>query len=378
MKSINLLIKPASSLCNLRCRYCFYEDEAQNRIQHSMGVMPESLADTLIERVFSEMDTDGAVSFAFQGGEPTVAGLPFFRHFVKTVRQKKPAGVRVSFAIQTNGTLLNDEWAEFLQQAHFLVGLSVDGFRNVHDTHRVDVSGCGTWKKVVAAKKLLEKHGVEHNALCVVTGQCAEDPEKVYRNLKVLGFRYIQFIACLDPIGHAHGQEPWSLTPERYGQFLCRVFPLWYQDWKSGNYCSVRLFEDFVHILLGDNASTCATCGKCGAYLVVEGDGSVYPCDFFVLDDWKIGNFRDMTVSQMLQSQTALDFLQWGTVKPPECAACPYGKICNGGCKNDWTSGDAAPHNYYCAAFQMLLDSALPQICEIADAERIARQNHFL
>lgn len=376
MKSINLLIKPASSLCNLRCRYCFYEDEAQNRLQRSMGVMPPHLAHTLIEKVFSAIDPDGMVSFAFQGGEPAVAGLPFFRDFVQTVCRKKPAGVQVSFAIQTNGTLLNEEWAQFLHQEHFLVGLSIDGFRAVHDTYRVDPEGTGTWKQVVAAKRLLEKYNVEHNALCVVTGQCAEYPEKAYKNLKTLGFRYIQFIACLDPIGHGHGQEPWSLSPEQYGQFLCRTFDLWYQDWRCGNYHSVRLFEDFVHILLGDNASTCATCGKCGAYLVVEGDGSVYPCDFFVLDSWKIGNIQEHSISELLQSTAMARFLQWGREKPPECSSCPYGSICNGGCKNDWTGSDDGSHNYCCTAFRMLLDYALPKMQEIANAERAERQRH--
>ena len=378
MKNVNLLIKPASSLCNLRCEYCFYEDEAQNRTQRSMGVMKEELADELIRQVFEAVDPDGAVSFAFQGGEPTVAGLPYFRHFAEKVKQHRPPRVRVSFAIQTNGTLLNEDWAQFLKAEGFLVGLSVDGFREAHEAHRVDAEGNGTWKRVLTAKALLDQYAVDYNALCVVTGHCARHPEKAYGSLKNLGFRYIQFIACMDPIGHDRGQEPWSLTPERYGRFLCRVFDLWYRDWVQGNYRSIRLFEDYVHVLLGDGASTCATCGKCGSYLVLEGDGSAYPCDFFVLDHWKIGSIGEMTIADMAASEKTAAFLHWGSVKPVECAACPYRTLCNGGCKNDWYTDETGPHNYFCNSFRELLDHALPRLQQIARAELAAKRQHRL
>lgn len=374
MKHINLLIKPASSLCNLRCKYCFYEDEAQNRSQASMGIMGEELAGLLIRRVFDAVEPGGTVSFAFQGGEPTVAGLPFFRHFVASVREHNFANIPVSYAIQTNGTLLDEDWAEFLRANGFLVGLSLDGFRDAHDCHRVDANGNGTWKRVLTAKRLLDQYGVQYNALCVVTKRCAQDPEKAYKSLKNLGFRYIQFIACLDPIGHARGQEPWSLTPEAYGRFLCRVFDLWYQDWAAGDYHSVRLFDDYIHILLGDGASTCAACGQCGAYFVVEGDGSVYPCDFYALDAWRMGNIRESTLCELAGSGTVKKFLAWGAEKPVPCRSCPYGAVCNGGCKNDWFADSDGSRNYYCASFKMLLSYALPRMRRIAQAERLARR----
>jgi len=376
MRFVNLLIKPASSLCNLRCKYCFYEDEAQNRTQHSMGVMGEEMANLLIDQVFEAVDDDGFVSFAFQGGEPTVAGLPFFRHFTEKVRNTKPSNVRISYAIQTNGTLLDSDWAEFLKAEGFLVGLSLDGFREAHELHRVDANGNGTWKRILAAQRLLDTYKVDYNALCVVTGRCARSPEQAYKSLKNLGFRFIQFIACLDPIGHERGQEPWSLTPEAYGKFLCRVFDLWYQDWLAGDYHSVRLFDDYIHILLGDGASTCATCGRCGAYLVVEGDGSVYPCDFYVLDEWKLGNLRENSVSEIAKAEKTAEFLRWGTDKPKECIRCPYRRICNGGCKNDWFTDAEGTHNYFCKSFQTLLAYALPRMQSIAQAELAARRKH--
>lgn len=391
MRSLSFLIKPASSICNLRCKYCFYADEAENRMRPSAGVMTEATADLLLDEAYSTIDRNGYISFMFQGGEPTAAGLPFFRHFAAKAREKKPPRVQISFAIQTNGTLLNDEWAEFLREEGFLVGLSIDGFKDAHDLYRLDAAGKGTWNRVLRASQLLTKHHVEYNALCVVTGRVARSPELTYRTLKKLGFRYMQFIACLDPIGpesgqdpsdtecrnalieHIRGEEPYSLTPAAYGTFLCDLFDLWYRDWQNGDYHSVRLFEDYVHILLGDNASTCATCGRCGSYLVVEGDGSLYPCDFFALDKWLIGKLGDKPLTELADGEVARAFLQWGTEKPAECTTCRYSGICNGGCKNDWFADESGVHNYYCSAFTALLDHAIDRMQKIALAERRMR-----
>lgn len=373
MKTVTLLIKPASSLCNLCCRYCFYEEEARNRSLCSPGVMSDALVETLLRKVFDAVDPHGLVSFAFQGGEPSLAGLPFFQRFTGLVKAFRPAGVRVQFSIQTNGTLLTGEWAGFFRAEGFLVGLSLDGFRDNHEANRVDAQGNSTWKKVLHAKKLLEQYGVPYNILCVVTGPCARHPDLAYSSLKKLGVSFLQFIACLDPLDQPRGSQPWSLSPDGYGNFLCRVFDLWYQDWSAGSYHSVRLFEDYVHILLGDSASTCATCGRCGAYLVIEGDGSVYPCDFFALDPWRMGSIQENTLAQLADSAASRAFLRQSAAKPAECASCPYGKLCRGGCPRDWFYDEAGPHNFYCASFKMLLDHGLPRMAAIANAEAAAR-----
>ena len=370
MRAINLLIKPASSLCNLRCRYCFYADEAQRRQQASMGVMSAQTAALLLGEAYRAVDPGGSVSFAFQGGEPTVAGLDFFRSFTARAGELKPPGVGISFSMQTNGTLLDDEWARFFRDEGFLVGISLDGFPDLHNAHRIDAEGKGSWNRAVRNAALLQKTGVAVNALCVVTAQCARSPQKAYENLKKLGFDYIQFIACLDPIGAERGGEPWSLKPEAYGQFLCRLFDLWYRDWEQGKYHSIRLFDDYIHLLLGDGGSTCATCGSCGAYFVVEADGSVYPCDFFALDEWRLGKLGEQSLEEMAENETAKRFLAWGREKPPECASCPWKSLCNGGCKNDWTQG----HNFYCEAFRMLFAYAYERMRVIAGAELRQRQ----
>lgn len=373
MRFVNFLVKPASSACSLRCRYCFYEAESENRAVKNTGIMQPQTVERLLSDGFALAEPGGMVQFAFQGGEPTIAGLEFFRNFVSRSRALCPAGVNVSFAIQTNGILLDEEWTAFLKKEDFLVGLSLDGYRDLHDLHRVDARGRGTWHEVRRRLLLLQRHDVRVNALCVVTAQCAHHPQKVYNELKKLGVRYMQFIPCLDPMGRERGGQPFSLTPQSYGSFLCSLFDLWYGDWLKGNYHSVRLFDDYVNLALGSPCSTCATCGQCGGYFVVEGDGSVYPCDFYAVDEWCMGRLGEIPLSAMADSETAVRFLRRGQQKPAECAACRWRSLCGGGCPNDRIETRDGTHNYYCSAFKTFFSHAAPALARIAAAERRAR-----
>ncbi len=373
MQYVNFLVKPASSLCNMRCRYCFYEDEAANRAQASMGVMSAQTAELLIRQALETVDFNGQISFAFQGGEPTVAGLGFFQNFVETVRRLNTRRIPVSYSIQTNGLALDGDWAEFLAKNRFLVGLSLDGDKAIHDEFRVDAAGKGTWARVQKNLALLQKAGVECNLLCVVTRRCAKSAVRVYHALQKTGIRYLQFIPCLDPLGEPRGQRPWSLTPEDYGAFLCALFDEWYRDWEAGRYTSVRLFDDYVHLAMGLPAGTCATSGSCGAYFVVEADGGVYPCDFYVLDQWKLGDLKDTPLAAMGKSERAKRFLADGLEHPAPCAACRRQSLCFGGCKRDWTTdAEGQKQNYYCPSFQRFFAHAEPRLRLIADAERRA------
>lgn len=369
MKYINYLIKPASSLCNLRCKYCFYEDEANNRSCKSMGVMKPEIVDVLLEKAFESIDKNGMIGFAFQGGEPTLAGFDFFKDFVIKTKALCPKDVRVNFSIQTNGILIDEEWAEFFKNENFLVGISIDGYKDLHNINRVDVSNEGTWNKVTKALAILQRYNVDVNALCVVTEKCAKSPDKVYNSMKKIGLRFVQFIACLDPKEVARGEMPYSLNPKTYGNFLCRIFDLWYNDWLNGDYVSVRLFEDYVHILLGDSSSTCATCGRCGTYFVVEGDGSVYPCDFYAYDEWCMGNIREDSLTDMLDSEPFRNFFEGGSCKPAECDECSWKNICNGGCKNDWVYSCNEAHNYFCVSLRKFFDYAGSRLIQVAQAE---------
>lgn len=370
MKYINFLIKPASSLCQLRCRYCFYEDIAEKREQASMGIMSRETAHLLIDRAYETSEPGGMIGFAFQGGEPTLAGLDFFRDFADYAIAHKPVAVNISFSIQTNGMVIDTEWAEFFRKHNFLVGISIDGSKDLHDAYRLDASGKETFNRVKKGLEALKKQGCMYNALCVVTAQCARGAQKAYEGLKKLGVEYMQFISCLDPIGVERGTLKHSLTSEAYGKFLCTLFDMWFDDWQKGRYRSVRLFDDHVNMLAGRSAGTCSTCGKCGSYFVVEGDGSVYPCDFFVLDEWKMGSLAESTLEELAKSDAAKRFLEWGREKPAECAVCPWKRLCNGGCKNDWVyDKDGLPHNYFCGGFRQYFEYAAPRLSMMARAE---------
>ena len=365
MKAVTFLVKPASGLCNMRCRYCFYHDISEIREVKSMGIMSESTAEALIRKAFDAVDPGGFVQFTFQGGEPTMAGLDFFRSFLKLEAAYRKKGVTVGHAIQTNGLCIDEAWAAFLKQNGFLVGISIDGNQAIHDTFRVDASRCGTWNRVVEALAALDKHGVETNILCVVSGAVAKNPQKVYASLRKLGNHPMQFIPCLDPLEAQRGEEAYSLKPEAYGKFLRSLFDCWYRDWKCGNYVSIRTFDDYLRILMGMPPSTCAASGACGSYLVVEGDGSLYPCDFYVLDEWKIGRIHEMTIPEAFAAPAAIRFLREGALRPEPCRSCRCYPICRGGCKRDWT---ARHSNYYCTSFRSFFDYALPRLQEMARA----------
>lgn len=214
MPPINILIKPASSACNMACSYCFYQDVAQHREQAFEGML--SLAD--MERVIQAgMEyAEHICSFAFQGGEPTLAGLDFYRRVVELQQKYARPGVTVRNAIQTNGMLVDEEWARFFAQQHFLVGLSLDGPADLHNLNRRDAAGEGTFNRVLRAAQLMDKHGVEFNILCVVTGRNARSVEKIYRFYRKQGFRWLQFIPCLEPMEQQRGEEKYHLSAEGY------------------------------------------------------------------------------------------------------------------------------------------------------------------
>lgn len=363
MRSVTFLIKPASSLCDMRCRYCFYHDISDIRQVKSMGLMSEDTAQALIQAAFAAVESDGDVQFTFQGGEPTLAGLEFFRRFMELEALYGSKKVTTHHAIQTNGLHLDDAWATFLKEHNFLVGVSIDGNQTIHDSFRLDAAGKGTWDRVTAALALLDRYGVETNLLCVVSATVAKNPQKVYAALRALGDHPLQFIPCLDPLEAQRGSEKYSLKPENYGRFLCNLFDCWYRDWKAGNYISIRTFDDYLRILMRRPPSTCAAAGACGSYLVAEGDGSLYPCDFYVLDEWRIGNIREMSVEEALAAPASVRFVREGAQRPENCKSCAYFPICRGGCKRDWTH---QRNNYYCTSFKAFFDYALPRLREMA------------
>ena len=263
MQSITLLIKPASGACDHRCRYCFYHDVAAHRSSPNRGMMTLETLDVLLERAFET----GArqVALAWQGGEPTLAGLPFFEAMVQRVKEKQPPGVTVTQALQTHGGGMDDAWCAFFKREHFLVGLSLDGPKELHDALRPDAQGRGTHASAMEAARKMTKHGVDFNILTVVNGFNARHGEKLYKFFARNNFKYLQFIPCLEPLEGPSG-EPFTLTAEGYGKFLIDIYRLWERDFKVGNYVSIRHIDNAIRILAGYPSEECGTQGRCALY----------------------------------------------------------------------------------------------------------------
>ncbi len=367
MDAVYMLIKPVSGACNLACKYCFYQDVMEKRSEKNLGIMDDQTRDALIEKAIGE--SEKAVSFAFQGGEPTLAGLDFYKAFVKKARSCKKPGMRIFYSIQTNGMVLDKAWARFFKENGFLVGLSLDGDKACHDEMRVDIGGKGSFLTVSKSASLLSREGVDFNILCVVTSNTARRARAVYSYFKKQGYPYIQYIPCLDPFDVEHGSQPFSLTPQKYGTFLKTTFDAWYDDLVKGEYVSIRYFDDLVNVLAGKGSSSCALLGTCGSYFVIEADGGVYPCDFYVLDEWRMGNIRELSFLKLFETKAYKEFLRRGDRRPEKCEGCVYQPVCGGGCQRDriWEEGQV--RHVYCDTLRSFFEYAMPRLSEIARME---------
>lgn len=365
MPPINILIKPASSNCNLNCKYCFYYDVAENREVKNFGIMSFDTLEVLVKKAFDY--GEHFVGFAFQGGEPTLAGLDFYRKLIEFQKKYNTKKIRVSNSIQTNGTLINNEWAKFLSENNFLVGLSLDGPKEIHDINRIDKKGSGSFVKIEKAIDLFDKYKVEYNILCVVTKLVARHVDKVYRYYSKKGFQYLQFIPCLDELGIEPGKNPYSLTPEAYGDFLKKLFDLWYRDFMSGKRVSIRMFDNIAQMLAGYPPEACDMKGCCSANLVVESDGSIYPCDFYVVNEWVMGKIQDSSILELVQSDNAKAFVDNSIGIPDKCRSCEYLSVCRGGCRRHYepVSEKSLGGNYFCNSYKEFYQYALPRFYEI-------------
>jgi uncharacterized protein len=340
MKHLSLLIKPASSLCNMRCRYCFYADVGAHRSMPSYGLMQAETARSVIDNTFKDLAGGDEVTFAFQGGEPSLAGLKWFEDFTAHVALAGRGDIVVRYAFQTNGLLLDRDWAAFFKKHNFLVGLSLDGSRGLHDRNRLDAEGRGSWERVMGVKRLLDENQVDYNILCVLTNELAGESEKIWGFILRERIDYIQFIPCLEGLpGESPAEEAergQGLRPPRFAQFYSRLFSLWLKELEGGHYVSVKLFDDTANYFFKGIVSSCGINGRCSPQFVVEADGGVYPCDFYVLDPYKTGNLSRQGPEEIFNSPVTRAFLEEGkTGEAPAriCGVCPYQDLCRGGCK---------------------------------------------
>lgn len=407
MEHLTILIKPASSLCNMRCRYCFYSSIADIRENASYGIMSEETADNIIKKA---LQSSSSVSFAFQGGEPTIAGLGFFRTFVEKVKEyntgnaiikatasnagnasnssnsantgnssnsantgnsdnQASKGIKnVFYSMQTNGLNIDEEFAAFLKVNNFLVGLSIDGYKEIHDFLRVDSKGDGTFNRIMKTVRLFEKHKVDFNVLTVINAYTAKHIEKIYTFFKKNNFRYLQFIPCLDPLDRQPLEFDYSLTPALYGKFLKTLFKLYYDDFMNDNYVSIRFFDNLVRVAAGQPSEQCGMLGFCSGQFVIEGDGTVFPCDFYCVDNWQTGNINEMGFDEIYKSDKMQEFIRTSIYDSTKCKACDVYNLCRGGCRRDRdiaTNGIAGDSNIYCEALHDFYKFSGPYINQI-------------
>jgi len=368
MKRLSVLIKPASAACNLRCQYCFYANVSSLREVCSYGNMKIDLMEKMIDNIYDDLEDGDQMTFAFQGGEPTLAGLTYFENFVAYIKTKNQK-VSVHYALQTNGTIIDEKWCQFLKEHDFLVGLSIDGNIKFHDDNRLDVRGKGTFKKVMATKGLFDQYQVEYNVLCVLTNQTARHPQKIFKFLLSEKIRYIQFVPCLDDLDV---KEPsvYALQPDRFASFYKQFYVLWKREFDRGNYISVNLFDNIVNLLAKGVVGSCGLLGQCQPQYVIESNGNVYPCDFYVLDEHCLGNITEKSIFELFKNPRMKDFMICEREEiSPYCQACPFFKMCQSGCKRMKHSMYLNQEETYCG-YQDFLKAHYPSLREIANFER--------
>jgi uncharacterized protein len=400
LSPFHLMIKPVGPRCNLVCTYCYYLQK-QAAPATEGPTMSDGTLEKLIEQYIGS-HSDGTVTFSWQGGEPTLAGMDFFQKAVELQKKHGQPGVTVENTLQTNGTLLDDRWCRFLRENCFLVGLSVDGPGPLHDRYRVSGRGEPTSPSVVQASQLLRKHKVEFNTLTVVHRHNAGHPLRVYRFLRnVIGSRYMQFIPCVEPKGFERGPtgdlDPrtaprpddlsarpgskgsvvteWSVDPDDYGSFMNAVF----DEWVGRDIGTIHVmnFELALASWLGLPSSACIFSGRCGNALAVERDGSVYSCDHFVFPEHRLGSIHHLGLKSMVTSdrQVAFGERKSGGL-PALCRECRFLFACRGECPKNRllrTPQGEAGLNYLCRGLQLFFAHADPWLAAMAAEIRAGR-----
>lgn len=383
------MAKPSGPICNLDCRYCFYLEKEKLYGGKRDWAMPEPVLESYISQFISAQDAP-VISFAWQGGEPTLLGVDFFRKVV-AIQNKYANGKTIENAFQTNGVLLDDRWGEFLAENHFLIGISIDGPSELHDAYRVDKGGAPTFSRVMRGLGFLKKHQVEFNALTVVNRLNSEHPLRVYRFLKGIGARFMQFIPIVerqaktanpDGLVLIGPRDPdvaqvseWSVDARQYGVFLCAIFDEWVRK-DVGNYY-VQLFDVALESWLGLTPSLCVFRPTCGAAMALEHNGDLYSCDHYVYPENKLGNIMEQPLHTLVNSPQQRAFgLDKRDSLPRYCRQCSVRFACNGECpKHRFISTpDGEPGlNYLCAGYKLFFEHIDPFMKFMANELRCQR-----
>ncbi|NDV28052.1 anaerobic sulfatase maturase [Desulfovibrio sp. JC010] len=363
-----ILIKPAGPDCNMGCTYCFYLEKNSLFNENPIHRMSEDILEELIRQTMEQ--SGDQVSFIWQGGEPTLMGLNFFRKAVD-LQQLYGRGQMVGNGLQTNGLLIDDDWIQFLKSYNWLVGLSLDGPEHVHDHYRRTRSGNGTWKTISANAEKMIAAGLAVNALIVVNDHSVHFPDEIYEFHKNMGLSHMQFIPCVEADRvNPSLLSPFSVPADKYGHFLCRIFDLWMADFPALNpRTSLRMFDSLLHRYIGHPAPECTMLKECGNYVAVEHNGDVFSCDFFVQPEWKLGNIQDSSLIKMLNSGRQHDFGYRKANLPAECINCRWLSLCRGGCPKDRIpQNNKSGLNYLCPAYKLFFEYSDKRFRQLAHA----------
>jgi uncharacterized protein len=354
LREFQIFVKPAGATCNLDCQYCYYRDKSSLYPEGGAFQMTEKLLETYIIQHF-EAATGPDVDFSWHGGEPTILGIGFFRKAVELQRRHKPAGWRVRNGIQTNGTLLDEEWGRFLAGEDFSVGLSLDGPAELHDPYRVTRGGKATHALTMRAYELLQKFRINTDILCAVHNLNVRNPLAVYRFFRSIGCRYLGFLPVVEQSpGTATGVSPHTPSAEEYGAFLCKIFDEWIA--RDVGRMVVQTFEEAGRPALGLEHSLCVFREMCGQIPVLEHNGDLFPCDHFVDSEHRLGNICETPLSRLLDSEAQRNFGEAKRSALPRCCLeCEVLVMCNGGCPRYRfiQTSDGDPRlNYLCAGLK--------------------------
>jgi len=352
----SLLIKPASAVCNLDCAYCFYLDrEADPYKELPARRMTFETLEQLVDSYLFYSHPQS--SFAFQGGEPTLAGLAFFEKLVEFQKRYGRNGHQISNSMQTNGILLDENWCRHFREYEWLIGLSMDGPPEINDRYRYHKDGRASGQRVLQSLELLQKHGVQFNVLCVVSKANVGKARELYRFFKRLGVEFLQFIPLAEFDANGAPLE-FTISAEEYGRFLVELFDAWWPDRRSMH---VRFFENIMESLAGHKPSTCTMHETCDSYVVVEYNEDVFPCDFFVEKDWRLGNIMIDSWSEIARRPRRYGFAAKKTLVHPECQVCEYQTICHNGCPKlrNGPRRQFEDLDYFCRAYKAIYARAV-------------------
>jgi len=366
LRSISsVLVKPAGPDCNLACQYCFYRGAASLYPDEPIHRMSDDVLESLICQYMAIAGP--MASFGWQGGEPTLMGLPFFEHVVELQRRYGVRGQTVSNGLQTNGVLIDEAWARFLAEWKFLVGLSLDGPAEIHDHYRCDHGGHGTHARVLEGLRYLQHARAETNVLCMVTDVSVARAEELFHYFVDLGLRWMQFIPCVE-LAPAGGWQPYSLDVTEYGRFLCVLFDLWHDGVGLGR-THIREFEELLINVTTGRPPNCVQSDHCGDYVVIEHNGDVYACDFHVTPEWRLGNLMETPLLELVNSPAMDRFAAAKRQWDRSCTACPWLALCHGGCPKYRVDATGAParKTCFCSANLALFEHAGGTLGELAD-----------